>query len=281
MEGRRIMKNVITIAGSDCSGGAGIQADIKTMCAHGVFGMSAITALTVQNTQEVRAVMPVPADIVQGQIEAVFDDIRVDAVKVGMVVNADIARAVAETLLAREAGNIVVDPVMVSKSGGRLIDDNAVRETMRVAAVAKLITPNMREAALLAGIPVHSHHEMERAARVIQGQGVANVLVKGGGSDTHADDFLLYGNEGVWLRCARVPTRNLHGAGCSLSSAIACGLALGKDVGSAVEDAKKYITQAIRDSFAPGKGGGPLGHLAEIYRKAGLEEAGTVDTEDQ
>ncbi len=264
------MKNVLTIAGSDSSGGAGIQADLKTMCAFGVFGMSAITSLTVQNTCEVRAVMAAPADIVRGQIDAVFDDIDVHAVKIGMVVNADIAGAVTDALLSRRARNIVVDPVMVSKSGGRLIDDDAVRETMRAAKTAALITPNMLEAALLAGMEVRSHRDMEAAARVIQAQGVANVLVKGGGSARHADDFLLMGTEGVWLRCERVPTRNVHGAGCSLSSAIACGLALGQDVGRAVREAKGYITQAIRDSFSPGKGGGPLGHLAELYRRAGM-----------
>lgn len=264
------MKNVLTIAGSDSSGGAGIQADLKTMCAFGVFGMSAITALTVQNTCEVRDVMAVPAGIVQGQMEAVFDDIEVHAVKIGMIVNADIARVVAETLVRYQARNVVVDPVMVSKSGGRLIDDAAVRETMRAARAATLITPNMQEAALLAGFEVQSRHDMERAAHAIQDDGVANVLVKGGGSATHADDFLLVGNEGVWLRCARVPTRNLHGAGCSLSSAIACGLAMGRDVIQAVDEGKRYITQAIRDSFAPGKGVGPLGHLAELYRRAGM-----------
>lgn len=263
------MKHVLTIAGSDPSGGAGIQADLKTMCAFGVFGMSAITSLTVQNTQEVRDVMAVPARIVRGQIDAVYDDIRVDAVKVGMIVNADIASAAAEALARHAAVNIVVDPVMVSKSGCPLIDDDAVKATLRIAAHSALMTPNLREASLLAGMEVKDHAGMEEAARRIREQGIDNVLVKGGGLREDADDYLLIGGDGRWLRCERVPTDNLHGAGCTLSSAIACCLALGMDVPDAVDKAKAYVTRAIRDSYAVGKGVGPLGHLAELYRRAG------------
>lgn len=264
------MKNTLTIAGSDSSGGAGIQADLKTMCALGVFGMSAITAITAQNTCEVRSVMPLPPDIVAAQIAAVFDDIPVDAVKVGMIVNADIARAVAEVLVAHSAKNIVLDPVMVAKSGGRLIDETAARETMRLAEFAAIITPNLHEAELLAGIPINSHDDMEAAAKIIQKQGVDNVIIKGGANSDDADDYLLHGEEGEWLRCPRVPTNNIHGAGCTLSSAIACYLALDYSVPDAVRQAKKYVTQAIIHSISLGKGNGPLGHLALLYQQAGL-----------
>lgn len=266
------MKNVMTIAGSDSSGGAGIQADIKTMSALGVFGMSAITALTEQNTSEVRAVMSVPADVVAGQIAAVFDDIRVDAVKIGMIVNADIARAVLDELKSREVRHVVVDPVMVAKSGGRLIDDDAVKETMRLAEVAEIMTPNLYEAELLADMKIESHADMEEAARRIQRHGVRNVMVKGGAHQEDADDYLLVENKGTWLRCPRVPTKNVHGAGCTLSSAIASYLALGKDTADAVHAAKDYVTQAIRDSFRLGKGGGPLGHFAALYRRANINQ---------
>lgn len=264
------MKNVLTIAGSDPSGGAGIQADLKTMGALGVFGMSAITALTVQNTREVRAVAPVSGDMVAKQIEAVFDDITVDAVKVGMIVNAEIAQAVTGVLRARKARNVVVDPVMVAKSGGRLIDDDAVKETLRLAEIATVVTPNLLEAALLADMEINTHADMEEAARKIQKHGVRNVMVKGGANRDDADDYLLADDAGFWLRCPRVPTENVHGAGCTLSSAIACRLALGKDIGQSVRDAKNYVTQAIRDSFRLGGGGGPLGHFAGLYRRAGM-----------
>ncbi|MCD8352593.1 MAG: bifunctional hydroxymethylpyrimidine kinase/phosphomethylpyrimidine kinase [Planctomycetaceae bacterium] len=265
------MKHVLTIAGSDSSGGAGIQADLKTMCAFGVFGMSAITAITVQNTQEVRGVMAVPPETVAGQIDAVYDDIRVDAVKVGMVMNAPVATAISDTLARHGAVNIVVDPVMVSKSGCPLIDDDAVQATIRLASRAVLTTPNLREASLLAGMEVTDHTGMEEAARRMRAKGIENVLVKGGGLTEDADDYLLLGDSGMWLRCDRVPTTNLHGAGCSLSSAVACGLAKGRDVHDAVTAAKAFVTQAIRDSLSVGKGVGPLGHLSEVYRRAGVE----------
>ncbi len=265
------MKHVLTVAGSDSSGGAGIQADLKTMCAFGVFGMSAITAITVQNTQDVRGVMAVPPETVAGQIDAVYDDIRVDAVKVGMVMNAPVATAISDALARHGAINIVVDPVMVSKSGCPLIDDDAVQATVRLASHAVLTTPNLREASLLADMEVTDHAGMEEAARRIHAKGIDNVLVKGGGLKDDADDYLLLGDAGMWLRCDRVPTTNLHGAGCSLSSAVACGLAKGLDVHDAVTAAKAFVTQAIRDSLTVGKGVGPLGHLSEVYRRAGVE----------
>lgn len=262
------MKNVLTIAGSDSSGGAGIQADIKTMSALGVFGMSAITALTAQNTSEVRAVMSIPSDFVVAQIAAVFDDIRVHAVKVGMIVNSEIARAVADFLFIRSAKNIVIDPVMVAKSGGRLIDASATKETMRLAKIATIITPNIYEAELLSGKSITSQSDMEKAAKIIQEQGIDNVIVKGGASRENADDYLLCGDEGEWLRCPRIPTNNIHGAGCTLSSAIACYLARGHSTADSVHKAKDFVTHAIRHSIPLGKGNGPLGHLSSLYQKA-------------
>ncbi|MCD7898066.1 MAG: bifunctional hydroxymethylpyrimidine kinase/phosphomethylpyrimidine kinase [Planctomycetaceae bacterium] len=263
------MKHVLTIAGSDPSGGAGIQADLKTMCALGVYGMTAITALTIQNTREVRGVDAVSPDTVKGQIAAVYDDIRVDAVKIGMVVNAGISATISAELLGRKAKNIVLDPVMVSKSGGRLIDDDAVQETMRLAPAAVVITPNIKEAELLSGMRIVHHGDMETAAKIIQDHGAINILIKGGARETDADDYLLLGKERIWLRSDRVPTKNLHGAGCTLSSAIACFLAKGLKVREAVEAAKDYVHQAIRDSLTVGGGVGPLGHLQALYRRTG------------
>ncbi len=260
---------MLTIAGSDSGGGAGIQVDLKTSCALGVFGMTAITAVTVQNTREVRDFMALPPEIVSGQMAAVFDDFCVDAVKVGMVADAAVAAAIREELEKRNAENVVVDPVMVSKSGCQLIHDDAVAQTIRLLPLSVLVTPNIPEAALLAGMGIRTHDDMAEAARRIQALGAPNVLVKGGALDGDADDYLLIGETGRWLNCPRIQTRNTHGTGCTLSAAVACGLALGKPVPEAVDDAKRYVTRAIRDGLPLGHGVGPLGHLADLYRNAG------------
>lgn len=264
------MKTMLTIAGSDSGGGAGIQADVKTSCAFGVFGMTAVTAVTVQNTREVREFMALPPGIVAGQMAAVFDDFCVDAVKIGMVADAAVAAAIRGELTRRNAGNVVVDPVMMSKSGCQLIRDDAVAETIRLLPLSALATPNIPEAELLAGMDIRSHGDMAEAARRIQALGAVNVLVKGGALDGDADDYLLIGKTARWLNCPRIKTRNTHGAGCTLSAAVACGLALGKPVSDAVSDAKSYITQAIRDGLPLGHGVGPLGHMSGVYRKAGI-----------
>ena len=256
------MKHVLTIAGSDSCGCAGIQADLKTMTALGVFGMSAITAITVQNTREVRAVHELPPEIVTGQIDAVFDDIAVDAVKVGMVANAAVARAIREALDRRRPANVVVDPVMVSKSGCRLLSDGAVQEIMRLVASASLVTPNMPEAELMSGMKIRDRADMPAAARAIRAKGAVNVLVKGGRLTDSADDLLLLDDREIWLNCPRIPTRNVNGTGCTLSSAIACGLAKGHSVEEAVREGKRYVTEGIRFSLDIGQGPGPLGHFA-------------------
>jgi hydroxymethylpyrimidine/phosphomethylpyrimidine kinase len=268
------MKNVLTIAGSDSSGGAGIQADLKTMCALGVYGMSAITAVTAQNTQGVYEVQEINPSIVEGQIRAVFEDIRVDAVKVGMVSGVEIIRTIREKLLALGAKNIVVDPVMVSKSGYSLLREEALPAIHELAEIADVVTPNIPEAEILAGFPIKTEEDMRRAAHVIAGRGAKNVLIKGGhrmGDD--AGDLLLAGGKFVFLRAGRIDTKNTHGTGCTLSAAIACRLALGDGVEDAVRAAKDYITQAIIDSYEAGKGTGPVGHLAALYRRAGMDIA--------
>jgi hydroxymethylpyrimidine/phosphomethylpyrimidine kinase len=266
------MKNVLTIAGSDCSGGAGIQADLKTMCALGVYGMSAITAVTVQNTQGVYGVQEINADIVDGQIRAVFEDIRVDAVKVGMVSSEKIINTIRERLLNLGAKNIVIDPVMVSKSGYSLLREDAVQAIHELTAIACVVTPNIPEAEILAGFPIKTEDDMRRAAEVIAEQGSKNVLIKGGHRMAEgAGDMLLAGGNFIFLRADRIDTKNTHGTGCTLSAAIASRLALGDTVEAAVRAAKDYITQAIIDSYEAGKGAGPVGHLSALYRRAGLE----------
>jgi hydroxymethylpyrimidine/phosphomethylpyrimidine kinase len=266
------MKNVLSIAGSDSSGGAGIQADLKTMCAMGVYGMCAITAVTAQNTRAVAAVHELPPRVVAGQIEAVFDDIRVDAVKVGMVFSAGIISAVRDSLLALGAHSIVVDPVMVSKSGCRLLRDDAAEALRGLVAIADVATPNLPEAELLCGFPVEDWDGMCRAAEAIASLGAKNVLIKGGHRAGPASDLLLTGGGFVRLDAERIDTRNTHGTGCTLSSAIACRLALGDSVAEAAKAAKAYMTQAIKDSYAVGGGAGPVGHMAGLYRRACMKE---------
>ncbi|MHB9292810.1 hydroxymethylpyrimidine/phosphomethylpyrimidine kinase [Hollandina sp. SP2] len=266
------MKNVLTIAGSDSSGGAGIQADLKTMCALGVYGMSVITAVTAQNTREVYGVQEIDADMVERQIQAVFEDIRVDAVKVGMVSSAGIIKTIRERLLALGAKNIVVDPVMVSKSGYSLLREEALPAIRVLTEIADVVTPNIPEAEILAGFPIKTEEDMRLAAGVIAEQGAKNVLIKGGHRMAEgAADLLLTRGNFVFLRAGRINTKNTHGTGCTLSAAIASRLALGDPVEDAVLAAKDYITQAIADSYDAGKGPGPVGHLHALYRRAGME----------
>ncbi|MDR0689386.1 MAG: bifunctional hydroxymethylpyrimidine kinase/phosphomethylpyrimidine kinase [Spirochaetaceae bacterium] len=266
------MKNVLTIAGSDPSGGAGFQADLKTMCALGVYGMTVITAVIAQNTCGVYRIQEMEAGMVTAQIDAVFDDIRVDAVKVGMVSNAAVIRAIREGLLKYGAKNIVIDPVMVAKSGDPLLRPEAVTAVRDFAVMADILTPNIPEAEILAGFPIKTEEDMRRAASVIAERGAKNVLIKGGHrTGNSAGDLLLAGGNFVFLRAGRINTKNTHGTGCTLSSAIACRLALGDTMDDAVRAAKDYITQAIVDSYEVGKGNGPVGHLAALYRRAGMD----------
>jgi hydroxymethylpyrimidine/phosphomethylpyrimidine kinase len=270
------MKNVLSIAGSDSSGGAGIQADLKTFCAIGVYGMSAITAITAQNTREVTDSADIPAPLVAAQINAVFDDIRVDAVKVGMVSSQAIIHTIGDSLTRYGAHNLVVDPVMVSKTGFPLLKEDAREAVKCLCAIADIVTPNIPEAAILAGAPVESVSDMRAAARAIAGLGAKNVLVKGGhanNSTNEAVDVLFCAATGqyVTLTAPRIDTPHTHGTGCTLSSAIAGYLALGYAVEEAARKAKAYLTQAIRDCYPLGHGRGPVGHLTALYRAAGRQ----------
>lgn len=256
------MKKVLTIAGSDPSGGAGIQADIKTIAAHGLYAMSAITALTVQNTLGVSAVEPVAPALVAQQIDCVFEDIRPDAVKLGMLGNAAVIRTVAERLRDHGAAHIVLDPVMVSTSGRQLLAPEAVELLKKTLfPLAQLITPNLPEAAALCGFPVRDETGMERAARQLLEETGAAVLIKGGHLAGGATDLLCAGGRVLWLTGKRIDNPNTHGTGCTLSSAIACWLALGESLPESVGRAKAYLTGALKAGLNLGKGSGPLNHL--------------------
>jgi hydroxymethylpyrimidine/phosphomethylpyrimidine kinase len=260
----------LTIAGSDSGGGAGIQADLKTFSALGVYGMSAITALTAQNTRGVTGVSPVDPGFIAAQIDAVFDDIRVDAVKLGMLGGPAVIRAVAERLRHWKPRWIVLDPVMVAKSGDKLLPDDAV-EALRaeLLPLASIITPNLPEAGVLLGEqPVTGRRQMPAVAARLQGLGVANVLLKGGHlEDDESADVLLHGGELLWQRGRRIQTKNTHGTGCTLSAAIAAGLATGLPLPEAVGRAKAYIAGAIAaaDRLAIGHGHGPVHHFFQTW----------------
>lgn len=265
------MKNVLTIAGSDSCGGAGIQADLKTFSAHGTYGMSVITAVTVQNTQGVFGCQDIQLEIIRGQIDAIFTDITVHAVKIGMVSQIETICAIADKLKKYEPENIVLDPVMISKSGFDLMKPEA-KDTLikKLIPLAYIITPNLPEAEVITGFPIESIDSMEKAARKIYEMGAKNVLIKGGHLKNDATDLLFDGNKIITFNTERIITKNTHGTGCTLSSAIASNLANGKIVEQAVKDAKEYITTAIEHSLNIGKGVGPTNHFYTLYKKAGM-----------
>lgn len=260
-----MMKKILTIAGSDCSGGAGIQADIKTITAHKMYAMSAITALTAQNTTGVYGVMEATPEFVGRQLDCIFTDIRPDAVKIGMVSSAGIIRVIAEKLTEYRAENIVADPVMVATSGSRLLSDDAV-ETLKTCLlpIADVITPNIPEAECLLGLSIRSEDDMLRAAQLLAKAARYSVLIKGGHFSEQADDLLFTGGRAHWFRAGRVDTQNTHGTGCTLSSAIACNLAAGFPMAQSVANAKEYVTGALRDGLDLGKGSGPLNHCYRL-----------------
>ncbi len=265
------MRTALTIAGSDSGGGAGIQADLKTFAAHGVYGTNAITAVTAQNTLGVTTWRAMPADLVTAQIEAIAGDIGADAVKVGMLATAAIVEAVAAAIEALELPQVVVDPVMVAKGGDRLLEEDAV-VAMRAELLprAHLVTPNIPEAEVLAGMSIASLADMHLAGRRILELGPRVVVVKGGHlegaefADQAIDVFCTSGGDQE-LRVPRVHSRNTHGTGCTLSSAIAANLALGRADLEAVERAKEYLTGAIRNAPGIGRGHGPLNHFWRLY----------------
>ena len=259
------MKTALTIAGSDSSGGAGIQADIKTMTANGVYAMSAITALTAQNTTGVQGIFEVPESFLAMQIDSIFTDIRPDAVKIGMVSSAGLIEVIAERLRFYEAENIVVDPVMVATSGAKLLSDNAVDALKTLLLpLATVLTPNIPEAEVLSGKKILTQDDMEAAARSISEKYGCAVLCKGGHNINDANDLLFDGEEMHWFYGRRIDNPNTHGTGCTLSSAIAANLAKGRDLCSAVEQAKNYISGALSAMLDLGKGSGPMNHAFAI-----------------
>ncbi|MFB0917678.1 MAG: bifunctional hydroxymethylpyrimidine kinase/phosphomethylpyrimidine kinase [Clostridiaceae bacterium] len=259
------MNKVLTIAGSDSSGGAGIQADLKTMTVLGVYGMSVITALTAQNTMGVTGVLESTPEFVGQQMEAVFTDIEPQAVKIGMVSNSEIIKVIAEKLTEYKAENIVVDPVMIATSGSNLMESAAVTTLIKeLFPLATVVTPNKFEAETLSGISIESEEDMEKAASIILKYGPKSVLIKGGHFGQDARDYLKTEETAVWLTEERINNPNTHGTGCTLSSAIATYLAKGEDLISAVKSAKQYLTGAIADGMDLGHGRGPLNHMYKI-----------------
>lgn len=264
-------RQVLTIAGSDSGGGAGIQADLKTFSAFGCYGMSAITAITAQNTCGVTAIHPIPDDIVAAQIRAVVDDIGVDAIKIGMLSSPSIIKVVAEQLQSCGSENIVIDPVMVATSGDKLLQDDAISALKDVLIpCAKVITPNIPEAEVLTERTIETREELLQAAEALLDMGPQAVLVKGGhlGMEDSPDCLLIRGENPVWLEADRIATNNTHGTGCTLSSAIAASLASGYDLEQAVSIAKDYITQAIMagKDYTIGHGHGPVKHFHKFWR---------------
>ncbi len=259
------MKTALTIAGSDSSGGAGIQADIKTMTANGVYATSAITALTAQNTTGVYGILESTPEFLANQLDCIFTDIFPDAVKTGMVSSTALIAVIADKLRQYGARNIVVDPVMVATSGARLISEEAVDALKeKLLPLATLLTPNIPEAEVLSGMTISDPAGMEQAARAISEQYGCAVLCKGGHQISDADDLLWREGAGVWFRGHRIQNSNTHGTGCTLSSAIASNLAKGYDLDQSVRRAKDYISGALAAMLDLGHGSGPMDHMFDL-----------------
>lgn len=255
------MNIVLTIAGTDPTGGAGVQADLKTMMAHKVYGESVITALVAQNTMGVRDIMNVTPTFLAEQFDCVFEDIYPDAIKIGMVSETELIKTIVEKLRQYDAKNIVVDPVMVTTSGSCLLADSALHALKEeLIPMASVITPNIPEAEVLTGMNIHSKEDMVVAAQKIAEAYKGYILIKGGHFETRADDLIYYQGECTWLESEHIQNPNAHGTGCTLSSAIACNLAMGFDMIESIKLAKDYISGALRANLDLGKGRGPLNH---------------------
>ena len=260
------MKTALTIAGSDSSGGAGIQADIKTMTANGVFATCAVTALTAQNTTGVTDILESTPHFLAEQLDAVFTDIVPDAVKIGMVSSAELIAVIAEKLRQYGAERVVVDPVMVATSGAKLLRDDAIQAlTSQLLPLATVLTPNIPEAEILSGLTITDAAGMEAAARTISQRYGCAVLCKGGHQINDADDLLWRGGTGKWFKGKRIANPNTHGTGCTLSSAIASNLAKGYDLDTAVERAKAYISGCLSAMLDLGRGSGPMNHMHKLF----------------
>ena len=266
------MRTALTIAGSDSSGGAGIQADIKTMTMNGVFAMSAITALTAQNTTGVTGILNATPDFLEKELDAIFTDIFPDAVKIGMVSSAELITVIAEKLKAYGAKHVVVDPVMVATSGAKLLEDDAI-DTLKekLLSLAEVLTPNIPEAEILAGMKIESPTDMETAARTISETYGCAVLCKGGHDLNDANDLLWKDGAGRWFKGRRIANPNTHGTGCTLSSAIASNLAKGYGLDESVEKAKAYISGALAAMLDLGHGSGPMDHAFDIRPEYRIE----------
>ena len=266
------MKTALTIAGRDSSGGAGIQADIKTMTVNGVFAMSAITALTAQNTTGVTGILNATPDFLEKELDAIFTDIFPDAVKIGMVSSAELITVIAEKLKAYGAKHVVVDPVMVATSGAKLLEDDAI-DTLKekLLPLAEVLTPNIPEAEILAGMKIESPTDMETAARTISETYGCAVLCKGGHDLNDANDLLWKDGAGRWFKGRRIANPNTHGTGCTLSSAIASNLAKGYGLDESVEKAKAYISGALAAMLDLGHGSGPMDHAFDIRPEYRIE----------
>ncbi len=259
------LKTALTIAGSDCSGGAGIQADLKTMTMNGVYAMSAITALTAQNTTGVRAIQESTPDFLRQQLDAIFEDIYPDAVKIGMVASSELIRVIAERLRFYGAKNVVVDPVMVATSGSALMKTDAVQTLMEeLLPLAAVVTPNIPEAQVLSGLTIETKEDMEAAAKRIGDACRCAVLVKGGHSVNDANDLLYADGKAVWFEGRRIHNPNTHGTGCTLSSAIAANLAKGFSLADSVRRSKDYISGALAAMLDLGQGSGPMHHAFDL-----------------
>ena len=259
----------MTIAGSDSGGGAGIQADLRTFAFHCVHGTSVLTCITAQNTQGVTRVDAMSAEAVSAQLEAVMIDMRVGAIKTGMLLNQEIIKTVAKKLVAFGFGNVVVDPVMVSRTGAQLLDDDAIKTIRDVLIpLAAIATPNRYEAQILADMQIHTLDDMQTAAQKIHKLGARSVLVKGGGmtDDLKAVDVWFDGDRLEVLQTETINTKHTHGTGCTLSAAIAANLALGKSQFQSVLDAKNYVTEALKYALAIGQGQGPVGHFFSLLK---------------
>lgn len=266
------MKKVLSIAGSDCSGGAGIQADLKTFAAHGVYGMSVIASVVAENTSRVIGIQNISPDMIRKQIDAVYEDIAVDAVKIGMLSTPDSMHAVAERLREYRSANVVIDPVMYAKSGCPLMEPAAVDTLIKVMIpLADVLTPNIPEAEKIADMQISSADDMEAASKKICAMGCRAIVVKGGHASGNALDVLYDGKDVYRFEAPRIVTRNTHGTGCTFSSAIAAQLARGRSVQEAVQNAKAYVTTAIEHALSIGKGNGPTHHFYTLYQN-GLQE---------
>lgn len=255
------MKKILTIAGSDCSGGAGIQADIKTITAHKMYAMSAITALTAQNTTGVHGIYEISSDFIGEQLDCIFKDIFPDAVKIGMVSSIEIIKIISSKLKEYDAKNIVVDPVMFSTSGHNLMSEDAM-DTLKseLLPLADVITPNIFEAESLCGFKIKDKEDMLGAAEEISKTLKCHILIKGGHLADSADDLLYFEGDSIWFNAKRIDNPNNHGTGCTLSSAIACNLGNGLSIEDSIKNAKAYITRALQAGLDLGSGSGPLNH---------------------